>query len=223
MTPPATSPTPPARSPGFGAEPPDPEPEPISRKGSARPQADPAPADDPAAVEHRALPGLVIDLHLDAPDVDPPAAGWLESRLQHAARLAGVTAGHLSLTFFDDRDMARLHDDYCGDPTPTDVITFDLRDDPAAPGIVDGDLALGRDAAVRAAATSGAGRDPRDELLLYALHGLLHLLGENDATDDAYTRMHRREDELLQAIGVGAVFRHDPAAPVATTQARGDA
>ncbi len=164
-------------------------------------------------------PGLTVDLHLDAPDVDPPAAGWLEPRLQHAAQRAGVTAGHLALTLFDDHEMARLHADYCGDPAPTDVITFDLRDDPAAPGHVDGDLALGRDAALRAAAEHH--RPAREELLLYALHGLLHLLGETDTTDDAYARMHRREDELLQAIGVGAVFHRNPAAPGATTQAGG--
>ena len=150
---------------------------------------------------------LTVDLHLDADDVDPPAAGWLEPRLIDAARHAGVTAGHLSLTLFDDAGMSRLHDEYCGDPSPTDVITFDLSD---GGGHVEGDLALGRDVAVRAAASSGGGQHARVELLLYALHGLLHLLGENDTTDDAYHRMHRREDELLTAIGVGLVF--DPQA-----------
>ena len=110
--------------------------------------------------------------------------------------------------------MGRLHDEHCGDLAPTDVITFDLRDTPDGP--LDGDLALGRDVAVRAAAEQGT--DARTELLLYAVHGLLHLLGEDDTTDDAYHRMHRREDELLTAIGVGSVF--DPQAwgnPAATS------
>ena len=160
--------------------------------------------------------GFTVDLYLDADDVDPPAAGWLEPRLIHAARLAGVTAGHLSLNLFDGDEMGRLHDEHCGDPSPTDVITFDLRDTPDAP--LEGDLALGRDVAVRAAAERG--HDARVELLLYALHGLLHLIGEDDRDPDDHDRMHRREDELLTAIGVGAVFR---AERPAITQAGADA
>ena len=44
------------------------------------------------------------------------------------------------------------------------------------------------------------------ELLLYIIHGILHCLGEDDHDDDAYARMHAREDDLLEAIGVGRTF-----------------
>ena len=37
--------------------------------------------------------------------------------------------------------------------------------------------------------------------------GLLHLLGEDDHDDDAFERMHHREDQLLTAMGLGPVFR----------------
>lgn len=44
------------------------------------------------------------------------------------------------------------------------------------------------------------------ELLLYAIHGLLHLSGFDDRTDSAFAAMHAREDELLADMGVGPVF-----------------
>jgi probable rRNA maturation factor len=53
------------------------------------------------------------------------------------------------------------------------------------------------------------GTDPQDELLLYALHGVLHLSGHDDTTPRGYRRMHRLEDRILREIGVGPVF--DPA------------
>ena len=45
-----------------------------------------------------------------------------------------------------------------------------------------------------------------DELLLYALHGMLHLCGFDDRTPAGFQRMHRTEDRILTRIGVGAVF-----------------
>jgi probable rRNA maturation factor len=45
-----------------------------------------------------------------------------------------------------------------------------------------------------------------NELLLYATHGLLHLIGYDDHDAADHRRMHAREDELLTAIGVGAIF-----------------
>ena len=44
------------------------------------------------------------------------------------------------------------------------------------------------------------------ELLLYALHGMLHLAGFDDRTDRDFAAMHRTEDDILTRIGVGAVF-----------------
>jgi probable rRNA maturation factor len=50
------------------------------------------------------------------------------------------------------------------------------------------------------------GHGVREELLLYAVHSLLHVQGYDDITPAKARRMHRREDELLQAIDVGALY-----------------
>jgi probable rRNA maturation factor len=50
------------------------------------------------------------------------------------------------------------------------------------------------------------GNPVRHELLLYALHGMLHLSGMDDRTLRQFRRMHHLEDAILRRLGVGPVF-----------------
>jgi hypothetical protein len=50
------------------------------------------------------------------------------------------------------------------------------------------------------------GHGVREELLLYCMHSLLHVQGYDDVTAAGAAAMHAREDEVLTAIGVGAVY-----------------
>lgn len=152
--------------------------------------------------------GLSIHLSLEAPDVQPPLGGWLEPLLLRIATEAKVTEGVLSIVLVDDARMGKLHDQYMGDPSTTDVLTFDLREDADDP--LEGDVVICIDEAARQAAARG--HETRLEVLLYAVHGLMHLLGESDEDDASFKHMHAREDALLQAAGLGAVFSR-PEAP----------
>ena len=42
------------------------------------------------------------------------------------------------------------------------------------------------------------GLKARDELMLYVIHGLLHLMGYEDTSIRGGARMHAREEELLK-------------------------
>ena len=72
--------------------------------------------------------------------------------------------------------------------------------------------------AVRAARRSGVAA--RKEVLLYALHGMLHLCGFDDRTDRDFVRMHQREDDILKRLGVGAVFAREGGVAGKTTGKR---
>ncbi|MEM6314041.1 MAG: rRNA maturation RNase YbeY [Planctomycetota bacterium] len=109
----------------------------------------------------------------------------------------------LSVALVDDDAMSQLHARFSGDPTPTDVLTFELDHD-ADDRCTGGEVVVCVPQAERTAAERGT--DVADELLLYALHGTLHLCGFDDQTPADFDRMHQREDELLTAIGVGPVF-----------------
>lgn len=129
-------------------------------------------------------------------------------RLRRIAGLAGVNAGRLDVALVCDRRMASLHRRYKGVPGTTDVLTFNLRDDPEADpsaGPIEGDLILCVPEARRQAARRG--HDIRLELLLYAVHGLLHLLGYDDHSAAKSRRMHAREDELLVLSGLPPVYQ----------------
>ncbi len=164
---------------------------------------EPEKPDEPDSAEDRTL---AVALTQHAPDCDPPATGWLENQFARIARLAGVDQGQINLAIVDDDRMAQFHQQYCGEPGTTDVLTFDLRDEPGdTPGQpIEGDIVLCIDVAARQAQQRG--HDTRLELLLYAVHGLLHLLGEDDHDPADYQKMHRREDDLLKRAGLGPVF-----------------
>ncbi len=132
---------------------------------------------------------------------------WLRPRFTKLAKLAGATAGEATLALVDDARMGGLHLQYKGVPGPTDVLAFDLRDPPRkSTDPVAVDLVLCVDEARRQA--TARGHDWRLELLLYALHGLLHVRGHDDLTPAQARLMHRREDAILREAGFGAVYDH---------------
>lgn len=103
----------------------------------------------------------------------------------------------------DDR-MTRMHARHKGEATTTDVLTFNLSGDP---GVLDADIVVCVDEARRQSAQRGHG--VAEELMLYIVHGVLHCTGYDDALDEGDfggLAMHRREDEILSAIGAGVVF-----------------
>lgn len=135
---------------------------------------------------------------LDATDIT-----WLRARLRRIVRLLGLDNARVTAVVVDDAEMCRLHREYSGVDGTTDVLTFNLADEPAASSI-EGEVYVCVDEARRRAAELS--HEPRRELLLYAVHGLLHLLGYDDHDPLDYRRMHEKEDELLRAVGVGPVF-----------------
>lgn len=97
--------------------------------------------------------------------------------------------------------MADLHGRFMNDPSPTDVLTFDLRGDGRARHI-DGEIVVSTDTALREATRRNL--RPKDELLRYVVHGVLHLLGMDDRTADQRRAMRRAEDEVLRQVTGGS-------------------
>jgi probable rRNA maturation factor len=128
-------------------------------------------------------------------------------RLKAVARAAlaaeRVTAAELSVTVVDDRRIAAVHGEWLDDPTPTDVMTFDL----GMPGdpTLRGDIILSAETAAREARRLAPGRQgwtPHLELAYYLVHGILHLTGYDDRTAADRRRMRLREREVMKAAGL---------------------
>lgn len=109
----------------------------------------------------------------------------------------------LSVALVGDVEMSLLHERFMGIAGPTDVLSFPLDSDEL--GRVRGGELIVCVPQARRQARQMQVRVER-EILLYALHGLLHLGGMEDKTPAGFAQMHRREDQILKRIGVGAVF-----------------
>jgi probable rRNA maturation factor len=152
-------------------------------------------------------PGARYDIRVNN-EVDLPAAevDWLSQQVRRVAGLCGLHQVDLDLVIVDDAMMSDLHQRFARVEGTTDVLTFDLREQSDGAD-VEGEIYICHDEAARQADQR---RHPvRHELLLYAIHGLLHLLGYDDHEPADHQAMHAREDELLKRIGVGPVFQRD--------------
>ena len=69
---------------------------------------------------------------------------------------------------------------------------------------IEADVVVCVDEAARRSAELGHSLER--ELLLYALHGVLHCAGFDDQTDEGFEAMHAEEDRILSVIGVGPTF-----------------
>jgi probable rRNA maturation factor len=83
--------------------------------------------------------------------------------------------------------MARVHGDFLGDPTETDVITFPYGEILVCP-------AVARDRVAE------YGLKLEEEVLLYCLHGLLHLAGYDDKTPALAKEMANAQERLLKQV-----------------------
>ena len=118
------------------------------------------------------------------------------ARLRRVVR-AALSVGQrpsmpVSLLLTDDAEISALHAQFLGDPTPTDVISFEL--DGAA------ELVVSVETAKRCAKERG--HSIADEVALYVTHGTLHVCGFDDIRKQDRARMRQAEREALSSIGI---------------------
>jgi probable rRNA maturation factor len=126
---------------------------------------------------------------------------------ERALRAEGAATAEVSLLLTDNETIHALNRDYRGKDKPTDVLSFAQRDQHPdapefhAPTTADhpeplGDVVISVETAARQAEQHGVALD--DELALLTVHGILHLLGYDDMTDEGAEEMQEKE----RALGV---------------------
>ncbi len=109
----------------------------------------------------------------------------------------------ISIVLTDDEHIHRLNRDYRGKDRPTDVLSFQQLDEdetvsaPDEPVLL-GDVVISVETAARQASERGKPLD--EELSLLVAHGILHLLGYDDETDEGAEKMREREAAVLERI-----------------------
>lgn len=105
----------------------------------------------------------------------------------------------MSITLVSTGDMEELHLEWMQEPGATDILSFpmdELRpsDDPQ-PGML-GDIVICPEFVQ--ADPDRAGLSMRERLEFLLVHGMLHLIGYDHATQEDYDAMFAFQDELLQ-------------------------
>ncbi|MFQ5504001.1 MAG: rRNA maturation RNase YbeY [Planctomycetota bacterium] len=124
----------------------------------------------------------------------------------------------LSVYLCGNDEMRRLHAQYLGDDSSTDVLSFPLetvagaaaetvRAHPAGEALAEGEIVVCVDFVRESARTHG--NSVEAELALCLVHGVLHLLGYDDADRASRSRMTAAEKRALSALGMAVAKRHD--------------
>jgi len=151
----------------------------------------------PRRPEQRAL-----KLEITAP-VGKAHIPFLRAKLQAAHKILRPSLKELSLALVNDSAMSKLHEQFMSIAGPTDVLTFPIDEDSRG-RIISGEVVVCVPEARRQARVMGT--TVQREVLLYALHGMLHLCSFDDRTAAGFQEMHRTEDEIFKRLGVGPVF-----------------
>ncbi len=128
---------------------------------------------------------------------------FLRKKLLAAHAVLRPALRELSIALVADRAMSELHRQFMNVRGPTDVLTFPLDLDGQQQAL-SGEVIVCVPEARRQAKSRGT--KVEEEVLLYALHGMLHLCGFDDRTQSAFRKMHRMEDKILTHLGIGPVF-----------------
>ena len=108
-----------------------------------------------------------------------------------------VKKGAISLAIVDDATIHDVNRRFLSHDEPTDVVTFVLEE---GEGSIDGEIVLGADVASRTAKELNVAA--ADELLLYAIHGALHLVGYDDLSPEPRVEMRAQERKYLASFGI---------------------
>lgn len=134
-------------------------------------------------------------------------AAEFEQTLRHTAEESlsrqNVNRATINIAIVSDEEIARLNERHLNHQGPTDVLSFKLSEETDAN--LEGELVVSYDTAFREAHSRK--HSVEAELSLYITHGLLHLMGYDDATDQQAGEMHDIEDEILASVGMKDVYR----------------
>ncbi len=129
------------------------------------------------------------DLDFTLPDED-----FTRQWLINCAKSEQCFIGTLNYIFCSDEYLIEKNNQYLNHDTYTDIITFDYSDG----GVLGGDVLISIDRVKENASELSIEFDT--ELSRVMAHGLLHLAGYGDKSDEEATLMREKEGECLQRL-----------------------
>ena len=119
----------------------------------------------------------------------------LQKDILAACRLLKLS-GTISFLFCDNKQIRSLNKKYFKKLSNTDVISFPLKDD--ANTDYWGEVVVSVEQAVNVAGNYG--NSWQKELMLYVIHGILHLIGYTDTKAKERDKMKKKENQILEKV-----------------------
>jgi len=120
----------------------------------------------------------------------------LKSYIKKIFTLLNIPSKRVSFLLCDNTCIKKLNKKYLKKITPTDVIAFPLGDN-LDPGYL-GEVVVSVQKAVESSASFK--HSWQTELLLYLIHGVLHLVGYDDKTIKNSKLMNKKQEVVLATI-----------------------
>ena len=120
----------------------------------------------------------------------------LATLIHRTAEGEGFAIRSLGIVLADRETVHRLNREFLAHDYATDVLSFLLDETAAAERLIDGEVYVDLDTAAERAPEFGTTFE--DEAQRYVVHGLLHLMGYDDATDAERMAMRQLEDLYLR-------------------------
>ena len=115
--------------------------------------------------------------------------------LRQQAEREGYAVGELNYIFCSDEHVLQVNRDYLQHDYYTDIITFDQSEEDEK---IEGDIFISVERVADNAAQLGVPAE--QEMHRVLAHGLLHLCGYGDKTNEEAAQMRTKEDEWLSAM-----------------------
>ena len=156
----------------------------------------------------KTMADCVIDVQF-ASDHDFPAASDIQSWVGWALEAEAPDAGvEVAVRIVDADEMQALNRDFRDKDAPTNVLSFEPAELPAAPGEALrnlGDIVIC--APVVAAEAAAQGKRPEHHWAHLIVHGTLHLLGFDHIKESQAAEMEALELRILSAHGLPDPYR----------------
>ena len=130
----------------------------------------------------------VEDIDFQLPN-EQPLSIWIEKTIGQEKKLLGA----VSYIFCSDDYLHQMNVEYLNHDTLTDVITFPYNNDP-----IEGDIFISIDRVKDNAHDLNIPFE--NELHRVMIHGILHLCGYRDETDEEETEIRQKEDKYLALL-----------------------
>lgn len=110
----------------------------------------------------------------------------------------------ITIVLTDDQQLHELNRNFLGVDAPTDVLSFPASElDPETDSVYLGDILISIPRAAQQA--DAAGHSVEAEVQLLTVHGTLHLLGFDHATDEEKSLMWQEQAKVLERLGLSRI------------------